>query len=154
MLKAEEMCMESLKNIEEKQNYYLNTLESSLTPNSRRFGSPRGTDKYSPYTWDRTLPLKRLQDFSDYEFLQESNNYQISATKREKLRSMPVDHLKKILEKGFHLFLESHTNQIRSLTLIIDEKYIISAMDDKTIRICTFPIKTRMHIAGPQCNYH
>ena len=50
MLKAEEMCMESLKNIEEKQNYYLNTLESSLTPNSRRFGSPRGTDKYSPYT--------------------------------------------------------------------------------------------------------
>ena len=46
-----------------------------------------------------------------------------------------LQSLKEQLESHFNLFLEGHLDEVNTVTVTSDNKYIISGSDDKTIRI-------------------
>ena len=59
------------------------------------------------------------------------------------ISTMPVKNAKILLEEGYGLFLEGHTELINSVAITSDNKYIVSGGYDKTVRIWNLQDKTQ-----------
>ena len=76
--------------------------------------------------------FKEIEEFFKFDFLKESDII-------TQIASMEIQDAKKLLANKYSLFLESHFNGVNSIALTSDNKYLISAGHDKTVRIWNFP---------------
>ena len=59
------------------------------------------------------------------------------------ISKMPVKDAKILLEEGYGLFLEGHTDPVSSVAITSDSKYIVSGGYDNTVRIWNLQDKTQ-----------
>ena len=81
-----------------------------------------------------------IKNFSIFKYYSEIIDFKLQKelilTKLKSLRfSKNVEEIKKQLQTNFSLFLEGHVSSVKSVAVTSDNKYIISASYDKTIRI-------------------
>ena len=83
-----------------------------------------------------TMPTQNYQEilnFYEYPFFQESPT--VNTERLEELKSMTVDKIKQALAEEFKLFLEISTECVFCIAVTSDNKYIVSGLTDRTIRL-------------------
>ena len=82
------------------------------------------------------LQFDQIQNLYTSEFLKEFETV-------KEISTMTVASAKFLLEEGYGLFLEGHTELISSVAITSDNKYIVSGGRDKTVRIWNLKDKTQ-----------
>ena len=72
-----------------------------------------------------------------------SSNFLTEFERVKDITVVPVKQEMPLFEKGYNLYLEAHSGEVRAVAITSDSKYIVSGGDDSTVRIWNLQEKTQ-----------
>ena len=139
-------CMRALVVVQQKQRYYADLLRIShkriLDDKIKEF------ERSVRISLVVNMPqqLNEIQNLYKSDFLKE---FEIV----KEISTMPVKNAKLLLEEGYGLFLEAHTELVSSVAITSDSKYIVSCGNDMTVRIWNLQDKTQEAVLQGHTGY-
>ena len=143
--KIKDMCTQSLENIEKKQDYYSNLLK--ICRQQLFDDQMQVIEKELRYTLMINMPIRLFKEIEIWY----TSDFLVDHQDITCIDSMLVDDAKDMLQRGYGVFLECHTDITNAIAITNDSKYIVTG-GDTTIRIWSLHDKTQKVII--QCHQH